>query len=264
MRSVLITGCSAGGIGSALAEVFQKHDLLVFATARTLSKISHLQNLPNVVLFTLDVTSPASIAAAVETVKAKTNGKLDYLVNNSGVSYVMPMIDVDIEEAKKMFDVNFWGVIAMTRAFAPLVISAKGCIIINSSISGVLVVPWMGVYGASKSALTEVSETLRLEMAPFGVSVVTIITGAVESNIMSNGPEFDLPSGSVFASVADNISALAKGKDGTAKSRMKSKDYAERVVGDILKGSTGKIWRGGMATMVRYASAYAPAFITVS
>jgi 1-acylglycerone phosphate reductase len=142
-KSVLITGCSAGGSGSALAENFQKRGLHVFATARTLSKMSHLRDLPNVTLLELDVTSPQSITIALDAVKAQTGGKLDYLVNNAGQSMVMPALDTDIDEAKKLFDVNFWGVIATTQAFAPLVIAAKGTIVNICSISGYVNAPWM-------------------------------------------------------------------------------------------------------------------------
>ncbi|PQE19322.1 hypothetical protein CJF31_00009412 [Rutstroemia sp. NJR-2017a BVV2] len=147
-KSVLITGCSAGGSGSALAEVFQKRGLHVFATARTLSKMSHLNDLPNVTLLELDVTSSQSIAAALEAVKTQTDGKLDYLVNNAGQSMVMPALDADIEEAKKLFDVNFWGVIAMTQAFAPLVIAAKGTVVNICSISGYVNAPWMSKWNS--------------------------------------------------------------------------------------------------------------------
>ena len=143
-KSVLITGCSAGGIGSSLVESFQKRGLLVFATARTASKIAHLEKLPNVVLLTLDVTSTSSIAAAVESVKSRTGGTLDYLVNNSGVAHVMPVLDTDIAVAKSIFDVNLWAVMAMTQAFAPLVIQAKGTIVNIGSINGLLTVPLMG------------------------------------------------------------------------------------------------------------------------
>lgn len=146
IKTVLITGCSAGGSGSAFAESFQKRGLHVFATARTLSKMSHLENLPNTTLIELDVISPASIAAALEVVTAQTGGRLDYLVNNSGQALVMPCLDTDMEEAKKLFDVNFWGVIAMTKAFAPLVIASKGTIVNICSVNAHANVPWMGEF----------------------------------------------------------------------------------------------------------------------
>ncbi|KAK3178818.1 hypothetical protein OEA41_000955 [Lepraria neglecta] len=106
LKSVLITGCSAGGIGSALAEAFQRRDMHVFATARDPSKMSHLGKLPNVTLLTLDPTSTASVEASVERIKAETSGTLDYLVNNAGQTIIMPTLDFDIENAKSMYDIN--------------------------------------------------------------------------------------------------------------------------------------------------------------
>ena len=142
-KTVLITGTSAGGIGSALAFAFQKRGLRVFATARNTSKIDPaLADLPNVELLSLDVASDASIAAAVAEVKERTGGKLDILVNNSGLGYIMPFLDLDMDEAKKLFDVNFWGVLAATKAFAPMLIEAKGAIVNISSIAGVAYNPY--------------------------------------------------------------------------------------------------------------------------
>ena len=146
-ESVLITGCSAGGIGAALCREFQHRGLHVFATARTPAKLDDLTTLPNVTTLALDVTSAPSIADAVKTVQVKTGGRLKYLVNNSGAQYVVPTLDMDIEQAKKMYEVNVWGVIAMTQAFAPLVIAAKGTIVNIASISGHLYAPFMGILG---------------------------------------------------------------------------------------------------------------------
>ena len=143
-KTVLITGCSAGGIGSALAEAFQKHGVHVFATARDLSKMSHLQTLSHVTLLQLDPTSAPSVQAAVEHVKGQTGGTLDYLVNNAGQTIIMPTLDFDIDTAKSMYDINVWGMVRVTQAFAPLVIAAKGTIINISSIAPCVHTPWMG------------------------------------------------------------------------------------------------------------------------
>lgn len=145
-KSVLITGCSTGGIGYALAQEFQKRGLTVFATARTLSKMSGLEKLPNTTLFALDVSSPTDIASAVELVKTATGGRLDYLVNNSGQNYVMPFLDQDIEQAKRMFEVNFWGVFRMIQGFAPLLIEAKGTIVNIGSIVSYLHSPFLSEF----------------------------------------------------------------------------------------------------------------------
>lgn len=115
LKSVLITGCSAGGIGSALVEAFQKQNMLVFATARHPSKMSHLKEIPNVKLLTLDPTSAPSVRAAVDVVAAQTGGTLDYLVNNAGQTIIMPTLDFDIEIAKGMYDINVWACCASRR-----------------------------------------------------------------------------------------------------------------------------------------------------
>jgi len=143
-KSVLITGCSDGGIGSGLAEVFQEKSYHVFATLRDPSKISRtLSNAENVTVLALDVLSAESIAAAVEKVKRKTGGKLDVLINNSGETIIAPALDTSIEAGRKLFDLNFWAPMAMLQAFAPFLIKAKGCIVNNTSANSVCPMPFM-------------------------------------------------------------------------------------------------------------------------
>lgn len=147
LKSVLITGCSAGGIGGALAEAFQEKGYHVFATLRNASKISQtLTTAANVTVLTLDVLSSDSIAAAVESIKKITGGGLDVLVNNSGGGLTLPGLDVPIEEGKKLFDLNFWAPLAMLQAFAPLLIKAKGCLVNNSSANAHLPMPAMSKF----------------------------------------------------------------------------------------------------------------------
>lgn len=137
-KTVLITG-AAGGIGAALAEEFQKKGYHVFATARTPSKIPQsVVDAPNVTVLTLDVVSSESIAAAVESVSKETGGKLDVLVNNSASMIILPALDTPIEEGKKLFDLNFWAVLAMIQAFTPLLIKTKGCVVNHASSAGTL------------------------------------------------------------------------------------------------------------------------------
>ena len=143
-KTVLITGCSAGGIGAALVKQFQKRGLTVFATARTLTKMTELESLPNTILIPLDVTSPSDIAAAVQRVESETGGTLDYLVNNSGQSRHMPILDHDLEKAKELFEVNFWGVLRMIQAFAPLLVEAKGTVVNIGSINAYANLPFCG------------------------------------------------------------------------------------------------------------------------
>lgn len=140
--SVLITGCSDHGLGSAIALAFHNRGLHVFATARNPSKLSQLSNLENIIL-TLDVTSTISIAAAVQSVKEK-GGKLKYLVNNSGVGMVMPLLDSDLDASKKLFDVNVWAMLEVTKAFVPFLVESKGTVVNVGSSAGLLPLPWTG------------------------------------------------------------------------------------------------------------------------
>jgi NAD(P)-dependent dehydrogenase (short-subunit alcohol dehydrogenase family) len=136
-KTVFITGCSDGGIGSALAKRFAERGFNVIASARSMSKMTALETLSNVTLLELDVCSTKSVAAALQAVSVHTGGKLDYLVNNAGVGYRSAALEVDEQMAKALFDVNFWSAVNMCRTFAPLVIEGKGTIVNVSSLSGI-------------------------------------------------------------------------------------------------------------------------------
>lgn len=142
--TVLITGCSDGGIGSALALIFQQRGFRVFATARDLSKMSKLENLPNVTLLTLDIVNPSDIKASVEAISKETGGTLNYFISNAGRSHLMPILDENFEDIKSIFDVHFMAPIALTQAFAPLLIKAKGMAVYVTSVAGYLNIPFMG------------------------------------------------------------------------------------------------------------------------
>ena len=110
--------------------------------------------------------------------------------------------------------------------------------------------------------MTAISDTLRLELAPFNVIVVTVNTGAVSTNALSTGLNFKLPPTSRYKSIEKEIAGRAVGDDGTP--RMEPMAYAERVVGDVLGGASRQIWRGGYASIVRFMSSWFPASISVS
>lgn len=99
-------------------------------------------------------------------------------------------------------------------------------------------------------------------MAPFGVKVVTAVTGAVDTNFFVNSPEYKLPSTSRYMPMQKTIATKATGED--MQKRMKAAEYARKVVGDVLGGTNGKIWRGPMATFVRFGMTFFPTFYIVS
>jgi short-subunit dehydrogenase len=103
--------------------------------------------------------------------------------------------------------------------------------------------------------------TLRLELAPLHIAVLTVVTGAIETSFMSNIKEPQFPPESHYLAIEEKAKSLARGEDGYA--RMKSEVYAGMVVKDVLAGKTGKVWHGANATMTRVANVVAPVRILV-
>lgn len=147
-KTVLVTGCSQGSLGSALALAFTHHGFHVFATLRDPSKLDRsLQNHDDIEVSSLDVTNSSSISACAASVKEKTGDRgLDVLVNNAGAMFVMPLLDTNIEKAKQLYDVNVWGLLAVTQAFAPMLVRAKGVILNIASIAGAVRMAWQGSF----------------------------------------------------------------------------------------------------------------------
>lgn len=148
-KTILVTGCSAGGVGAALAIALATKGHCVFATARNLSKIPPaLVNLPTVTTLLLDVTCKTSIAtvatAVADATKARGDPGLDVLINNAGVGYTAPLLDTDLDLAQRVYDTNIWGPIRIIQSFADLLIRKKGRLVNMCSISSVLHMPWMG------------------------------------------------------------------------------------------------------------------------
>lgn len=143
-KTALVTGASTGGIGYALCKELQSRGIHVFAALRNPSKAGDLAQLPNIDIITLDVESSASIEGAVKEVRDKTGGKLDILVNNAGRGYIMPLLDCDVQQSKKIFDLNVWSVLEVTQAFAPLLFATKGVIVNMSSIAAQTFAPYQG------------------------------------------------------------------------------------------------------------------------
>ena len=113
-----------------------------------------------------------------------------------------------------------------------------------------------GLYAASKRSLEIVGETLRLELEPFGVKVLEVVTSAVQSKAQTHFEDWKLPKDSIYASIEDIIANRASGNDGSK--RQNTDVYAAQVVDDIIHGATGKVWRGEGAGSIKFATAYVP------
>ncbi|MFG0274188.1 MAG: SDR family oxidoreductase [Phycisphaerales bacterium] len=183
-RAVLITGASTG-IGRVTAELLAERGFYVYAGARSQEDIDALNAIENIEAVRLDVTKPDEIAAAVEQVRAGGRG-LYGLINNAGVGVVGPLIEVTDEDVHFQFDVNVYGPVRVTRAFAPMLIESGGRISTTSSISGFISSPIGGVYSMSKFAIEAYTDALAGEMAPFGVHVSVVEPGSFGSQIGEN------------------------------------------------------------------------------
>jgi NADP-dependent 3-hydroxy acid dehydrogenase YdfG len=178
-----ITGCSTG-FGRAIAEAAIKAGYKVVATARNRDSITELAavNEANVLVLELDVTKPEQIKQAVSDALGKF-GRIDVLVNNAGIGYFSSIEESVEEETRRMFEINFWGLMHMTRAVLPGMRSQRSGHIINfSSIGGLAAFPLLGYYHATKFAVEGISETLSQEIAPFNIQVTLIEPGGFRTD----------------------------------------------------------------------------------
>lgn len=176
---VLITGCSSG-IGQSTALEFAKNPKYkVWATMRDTSAWKDVDVPSNVAVTQLDVTSDDSVTRAVNLI-LQTDTKIDIVVNNAGYGLVGTLETVHIEEAKKMFDVNVWGVVRVLQAVLPSMRhNRQGHVIAVSSTSGIRATTANEFYAGSKFALEGISEAMRYSLAAFNISVTNVNPGPV-------------------------------------------------------------------------------------
>lgn len=188
MKTALVTG-SNSGIGRSTALRLAQSGYRVFAAMRDTAKGEKLLALAEsagvrVDPITLDVTDSASVRAAFEQMHADA-GALDVLVNNAGIGFNATVEDVDIEEAKVVFETNYWGIIRCTQAALPKMRErGTGTIVNVSSIAGRIAALAQVVYSSSKWAVECLSENLAQEVAPFGIRVVVIEPGVTRTAIL--------------------------------------------------------------------------------
>jgi len=171
MPAVLITGCSSG-FGLETAKLFFEKGWKVVATMRD-PKQDVLPASDNLIVLPLDVTDPASIASAFE--KA---GEIDVLVNNAGFGAAVPIELIESETARQLFETNMLGTLATIQAVLPRFRARRSGTIINITSTATLKpLPLVSVYRASKAAVNALTESLAVEIEPFGVRVHIVLPG---------------------------------------------------------------------------------------
>ena len=197
-RTALITGCSSG-IGRATAEAFVEGDWVVYATSRDTDDIADLAEM-GCETASLDVTVDADIERVFDRIDGDT-GRIDCLVNNAGYGQYGPLEDIPVTRLRRQFDVNVYGPHRLTRAALPMMRAREDGTIINvSSVAGRVAIPGGGAYSASKFALEAMSDALRAEVERFGVDVVLIEPGLVDTefNDRMAGELDDLPKSGAY------------------------------------------------------------------
>ncbi len=179
MKTAFVTGASSG-IGAAIARRLINDGYRVFVGARRMDRMRGLVDAGAVAL-PLDVTDDASMVAAMEAIRSDS-GRLDVLVNNAGYGSYGSLEEVPIEEGRRQFDVNVFGLARLTQLALPMMRAQRSGTVVNvTSIGGKIYEPFGSWYHASKFAVEGMSDCLRMELAPFGINVVVIEPGAIKT-----------------------------------------------------------------------------------
>jgi len=235
--AVLVTGSSTG-FGRLISTTLAQRGYTVFASMRDINgrnrdraaELEELRRKENLRLHVveLDVNDDRSVEQAVERV-ARDAGTIDVVVNNAGIGYWGLLETFTIEQAKQIFETNFFGILRVNRAVLPYMRrQRRGLLIHISSVAGRLVLPSMGIYCAAKFALEAVAETLRYEVSQLGVDSVVVEPGPYPTAIFGKGIE---PADSGRATGYGSLAEMPrKVRDALASAETNSQDVADRVV----------------------------------
>jgi NAD(P)-dependent dehydrogenase (short-subunit alcohol dehydrogenase family) len=202
-RVILITGASSG-IGHACAAYLAARGYRVYGASRSALVPE------GVIPLRLDVTDDLSVREACRFVLER-EGRIDAVVNNAGMGIAGAIEDTPIEEVRRQFDVNFFGVVRVCRAVLPAMREARSGAIVNiGSIGGLIAIPFQGLYSASKFALEGFSEALRLEARPFGIRVVLIEPGDHPTSFTGNRSVAAAPGTAYRESLEHAVARMAK------------------------------------------------------
>jgi NAD(P)-dependent dehydrogenase (short-subunit alcohol dehydrogenase family) len=263
-RTVLITGAT-DGLGKAAALLLAERGYHVFAAGRSAAKrealdaIAREKHLP-LQSMEMDVCDDGSVKRAVAGVLAQ-RGAIDVLINNAGLAYVGTVEEMNMEDWRKQFETNVFGVLRVTREVLPQMRERRsGRILMMSSVAGLVTAPTQGAYSASKHALEAISNALRLELYPFDVKVILIEPGYIVTNIQQTAAELSKPYQEKIQT-GPYARIYAGAWVGAKSSRAKSKTSAEdcaRIMLTAMEASNPKpryaVTR--LATLVKWAKRF--------
>ncbi|MBO4847622.1 MAG: SDR family oxidoreductase [Clostridia bacterium] len=200
-RVTVITGATSG-IGLAMAEEFSKRGDKVWAAARRQAPLPE-----GVEFISVDVTDEAAVKAAVEEI-VRREGRIDLLINNAGFGISGAVEFTELEDAKRQFDVNFFGMVNFTKAVLPHMRGAgKGTILNTSSVAAVTPIPYQTYYSASKAAINAYTMALANEVRGFGVRVTALMPGDVRTGFTAARAK-SMAGAEVYPSLVKSVSTM--------------------------------------------------------
>lgn len=227
-KVILITGASSG-MGKITAQQLAKEGHIVYGAARRLEQMEDLKP-SGVHPLSLDITKEADIQRVVDIIIAK-EGRIDVLWNNAGFGLYGAVEDISLDEARIQFEVNVFGLAAMTQRVVPhMRKAASGTIINTSSMGGKMYFPMGAWYHASKHAVEGLSDCLRLELQPFNIKVVVLEPGFIATEfgaVLLDGFS-KISRTSAYSSIMEKIEA------GTKKSAEKGGSSDPQVIADTV------------------------------
>ena len=258
-KIAIVTGASSG-IGYAMTRQLAEHNYIVYACARRLDPIAPLvKEFSDAVVrpYKLDVSQLEEIVAFKEFLAAELPGKkLDLLYNNAGQSCTFAALDVSDAAMQQCFQVNVFGHVNMCRELSQYLINAQGTIVFTGSCAGIISFPFGSIYSATKAAIHSYARGLHLEMKPFGVRVINVVTGGVDTNIADTRP---MPEDSIYRFPEGQAAFEERQRMAKNHKPMSAEVYAAKVMGDILSARDPvDVYRGTMATFLGFVALFVP------
>lgn len=250
-KVALVTGASSG-IGKATAVALREEGFYVYATAPDVAESDELRS-AGFELLTLDVTNEKQVKDAIKTAESR-NGSIQVLVNNAGYGQYGPIEEIPIENIKKDFDVNVFGLLRMCQLALPAMRKAgEGRIINISSVAGEFSQPGAGIYHATKHAVEAIDEALRMEVDSFGIKVIGILPGPVNTNFdevaISTIP--DTGKDSPYYTFKENLKKTTKNMlDPDSATTLEPEEVAKKVVEAATADNPSRRYHVGVMSKV--------------
>lgn len=250
-RTALVTGASSG-IGKATAIALRDEGFFVYATAPDISGLNDLSG-EGFELLTLDVTDAEQAEKAIRTAESR-NGSIQILVNNAGYGQYGPIEEIPIDAIRWDFEVNLFGLIRLCQLALPAMRNAGAGRIINiSSVAGEMSQPGAGIYHATKHAVEAIDEALRIEVETFGVKVIGVLPGPVNTNFAETAISTipDTGAESPYYTFKENLKKTTKQMlDPEKATTLEPEDVAKKVVEAATADNPSKRYHVGVFSKV--------------